>query len=50
MNKPLSQISSTNNINNNSNKRRKSDEWVLLKRSRFDSTQHSMSLLYLAGN
>ncbi len=28
--------------NNDSNKRRKSDEWVLLKRSRFDSTQNSM--------
>jgi len=35
--------------NNNSNKRRKSDEWVLLKRSRFDSTQNSI-LNFISNN
>jgi len=29
----------------NSNKRRKSDEWVLLKRCRIDSTQTSMLII-----
>jgi hypothetical protein len=29
----------------NSNKRRKSDEWVLLKRCRIDSTQTSMLMI-----
>ncbi|CAF1508706.1 unnamed protein product [Rotaria magnacalcarata] len=38
--KQASQITSTNLININSNKRRKSDEWVLLKRCRYDSNQN----------
>ncbi|CAF2971057.1 unnamed protein product [Rotaria sp. Silwood2] len=38
VNKQSSQISSTALVNNNSNKRGKSDEWVLLKRRRYDST------------
>ncbi|CAF1204046.1 unnamed protein product [Rotaria sordida] len=37
INKRSSQISL---VNNNSNKRRKSDEWVLLKRCRYDSSQN----------
>ncbi|CAF1046344.1 unnamed protein product [Rotaria sp. Silwood1] len=40
INKQSSQISSITLVNKNSNKRRKSDEWVLLKRCRYDSTQH----------
>ncbi|CAF1318879.1 unnamed protein product [Rotaria sordida] len=38
INKRSSQISL---VNNNSNKRRKSDEWVLLKRCRYDSSQNT---------
>ncbi|CAF4125620.1 unnamed protein product [Rotaria sp. Silwood2] len=42
--KQSSQISSKTLVNNNSNKCRKSDEWVLLKRCRYDSTQNIPSV------
>ena len=41
LNKLPSQIPSITLTNTTNSKRRKSDEWVLLKRCRFDSTQNS---------